>query len=160
MMYKCKNCGHLFEEGEQEVWNENYGTEIGGEMFSGCPMCRGSYEEVHQCKECGYWHTDDELYEGWCEKCLREKIDEVVFFDYIKETEDYLEHFMFTNVFGIDPPKETSDTMRNWLGIIYTIKARNEERFVDACKKYIIEDDGDFGKQNFAEWLNSKKEVK
>ena len=72
MMYRCISCGNLFEEGEQAVWHENYCAEIGGETFDGCPVCKGDYEEVYQCKKCGDWHTEDELYDGWCEKCLRE----------------------------------------------------------------------------------------
>ena len=62
MMYKCCECGHLFEEGEQAVWYENQGECHGitaMEKFSGCPICKGDYEEVHQCKECDEWHTED-----------------------------------------------------------------------------------------------------
>ena len=67
-MYKCTECGHLFEEGEQATWEETHGLDSPPyEKWSGCPVCKGGYEEVHQCKKCGDWHTDDELYEGWCE---------------------------------------------------------------------------------------------
>ena len=83
MMYRCCDCGNLFEEGEQAVWEETHGLDSPPyEKFSGCPVCKGDYEEVHQCKKCGDWHTDDELYEGWCEKCLRESIDYETFFEY------------------------------------------------------------------------------
>ena len=51
MMYRCYECGNLFEEGEQAVWYENYGDEISEEMFNGCPVCNGDYEEVYQCKK-------------------------------------------------------------------------------------------------------------
>ena len=68
MMYKCRECGNLFEEGEQAVWYENHGLDSPPyEKWSGCPVCRGDCEEVHQCKKCGDWHSEDELYEGWCE---------------------------------------------------------------------------------------------
>ena len=78
MMYRCCECGNLFEEGEQAVWYENQGECHGRsamERFDGCPVCRGDYEEVYQCKECGDWHAEGELYDGWCEKCLRETIN-------------------------------------------------------------------------------------
>ena len=76
MMFRCESCGHLFEEGEQATWEERHGLDSPPyEKWSGCPVCRGGYEEVHQCKECGGWHTDDELYDGLCEKCLRETIN-------------------------------------------------------------------------------------
>ena len=81
MMYRCCECGNLFEEGEQAVWEERHGLDSPPyEKWSGCPVCKGDYEEVHQCKECGDWHTDDELYDGWCEKCLRESITYDTFF--------------------------------------------------------------------------------
>ena len=76
MMFKCCECGHLFEDGEQAVWEEKHGFIDGPfEKWSGCPLCKSDYEEVHQCKECDEWHTEDELYDGWCEKCLRETIN-------------------------------------------------------------------------------------
>ena len=67
-MYKCTECGHLFEEGEQATWEETHGLDSPPyEKWSGCPVCKGDYEEVYRCKKCGDWHSDDELYEGWCE---------------------------------------------------------------------------------------------
>ena len=88
-MYKCTECGHLFEEGEQATWEERHGLDSPPyEKWSGCPVCRGDYEEVHQCKECGDWHTDDELYGGWCEKCLRETINYDTFFEYCEANKD------------------------------------------------------------------------
>lgn len=75
MMYKCESCGHLFEEGEQAVWEERQGLDTPPyEKWDGCPICKGGYEEVHQCKECGDWHSDDELIEGICGGCLEDSI--------------------------------------------------------------------------------------
>ena len=89
MMYRCKDCGNLFEEGEQAVWEETHGLDSPPyEKFSGCPVCKGDYEEVHQCKECGDWHTDDELYDGWCEKCLRDTINYDTFLEYCEANKD------------------------------------------------------------------------
>lgn len=60
MMFKCESCGNLFEEGEQATWEERHGLDSPPyEQWSGCPICKGGYEEVHQCKECGDWHTED-----------------------------------------------------------------------------------------------------
>ena len=63
MWYKCDDCGNLFEEGEEAVWTEDY-----GEKWSGCPCCKGSYEEVYPCKNCekmGVKHQGD-----FCEECI------------------------------------------------------------------------------------------
>ena len=174
MMYRCCNCGHLFEEGEQAVWHENYGAEIGGETFDGCPLCRGDYEEVHQCKECGDWHTDDELYDGWCEKCLRETINYDTFFEYCEANKDeqYLDIFVMSELLGgMDCPKNVSYEFHQLMIDEYQHRAnlvRQYEKmfgkkapddFLPACILFIMDDDGSIGRENYADWLN-KREVK
>lgn len=74
-MYKCVECDHIFEEGEQAEWYEDRGEFWGtpcSERVSGCPKCRGSYEEVFECKRCGAWSFEDELDDGLCELCQDE----------------------------------------------------------------------------------------
>ena len=51
MMYRCCECGNLFEEGEQAVWYENQGECHGVtamERFSGCPVCHEDYAKVRK----------------------------------------------------------------------------------------------------------------
>ena len=62
-MYKCEECGHIFEDGEQVQWVEMHGFVYGnGEELSGCPICNGAYEEIKPCKICGsYDHDYDEM---------------------------------------------------------------------------------------------------
>lgn len=155
MMFKCCECGHLFEDGEQAIWYENQGEchgRIAMEKFCGCPMCKGDYEEVHQCKECDEWHTKDELCGGYCFDCLKEKCTREVAIDYIVDTTDYLEHFSFTVFFKIDPPKETSWELRETLKEIVKEQATEKE-----LKDYIFEDICTV--DDFADWLN-EREVK
>lgn len=74
-MYKCAECGHLFEEGEQAIWYENRGECWGfpsREKMVGCPVCHGDYEEASECECCGKWHYSDEMVDGICERCLYE----------------------------------------------------------------------------------------
>lgn len=47
-MYKCNECGHIFEMGEEKRWTESYGEE-----FAGCPLCMGEFTEVYSCEICG-----------------------------------------------------------------------------------------------------------
>ena len=61
-MYKCKECGHLFEYGEQAVWHESH-----GEKWQGCPLCKGNYEEVKICDVCDEYSSD--ISYGMCKKC-------------------------------------------------------------------------------------------
>lgn len=177
MMYKCCECGHLFEEGEQAVWYENQGECHGVtamERFSGCPLCHDDYEEVHQCKECEEWHTEDELYEGWCEKCLRETITYDTFFEYCEANkgEQYLDIFVMSELLGgMDCPKNVSWDFHDLMVRVYKDAVENIKRgnilfgnsyraLLDACIRFIMDDDGSIGRENYADWLNSKKEVK
>mgnify|MGYP003398109753 len=67
MTFKCYECGHIFESGEESRWTESYGEEM-----RGCPVCGGSYDETKQCSICGSEHLDDELDGGVCESCIDE----------------------------------------------------------------------------------------
>lgn len=75
MAYKCVDCGHIFEEGEQGCWSENRGEFWGvscGENMSGCPKCHGEYEKTVSCVVCGSEHLEDELNGGVCDECVDE----------------------------------------------------------------------------------------
>ena len=179
-MYRCENCGNLFEEGEQAVWEETHGLDSPPyEKWSGCPLCKGDYEEVHQCKKCGDWHTDDELYGGWCENCLRETINYDTFFDYCmaNDDENYLEIFVLSEFMGgMDCPKFISYDFHQWMVKLYKDRAKevsdyeryyssngmnkkHHDAFIDSCIRFIMDDDGSIGRENYADWLN-KREVK
>lgn len=78
-MYKCCECGAIFEEGEEARWEEDRGEFWGvrcSETVSGCPECHGDYEEVFECEECGEWFFEDELTDGVCEHCYYRKENE------------------------------------------------------------------------------------
>ena len=99
-MYKCCECGNLFEEGEQAVWEERHGLDTPPyEKWSGCPICKGDYEEVHQCEKCGDWHFDEDLTEGICDDCLEGSIncETAVSFleDMLFSDKDYAVKFIF-----------------------------------------------------------------
>lgn len=75
MAFKCLDCGHIFEEGEQARWEEHhpYGMGYAAEEFSGCPICNGDYEETKQCEICGGEFLEDELNGGCvCDECVEE----------------------------------------------------------------------------------------
>ena len=75
MAFKCLECGHIFEEGEQSRWEEHhpYGMGYAAEEFSGCPICNGDFEETKQCEICGGEFLEDELNGGCvCDECIEE----------------------------------------------------------------------------------------
>ena len=74
-MYKCVECGHIFEQGEEKRWLENRGEYWGQpayEKMTGCPYCGGDYEETEPCAICGTETLCDELNGGICADCLME----------------------------------------------------------------------------------------
>ena len=166
-MYKCSNCGEVFEEAKsiKEDW---------GETFSVCPYCNGDYDEVKQCNHCDEWHTEDELYDGWCEKCLRETINYDTFFEYCEANKEhqYLDIFVMSELLGgMDCPKNVSYEFHQLMIDEYQHRAnlvRQYEKmfgkkapddFLSACIRFIMDDDGSIGRENYAYWLN-KREVK
>lgn len=173
MMYRCVSCGNLFEEGEQAVWEETHGLDSPPyEKFSGCPVCKGDYEEVYQCRDCGDWHSEDELYGGWCEKCLRESINYDTFFEYCEanKNENYLDMFVMCYLLNCDEvPKYPSWEFHQLMIETYKRSAADAKSlkpylgdfdFLEDCIRFIMDDDGGIGRENYADWLNSKKEVK
>lgn len=75
MWYKCLDCGHIFEEGEEKKWQECVGEFWGTptyQTYSGCPLCRGDFEETIPCDICGSEHLENELIGGVCEECIEE----------------------------------------------------------------------------------------
>ena len=171
-MYRCAECGHLFEEGEQAVWYENQGECHGVtamERFSGCPVCNGDYEEVHQCEQCGDWHTENELYDGWCEKCLRDTINYDTFFEYCEANidEQYLDSFMmFYLLGGMDCPDKVSPEFHQLMVETYKRRVADAKLlggrfdFLADCVRFVMDDDGSIGIENYADWLNNRKAVK
>lgn len=78
-MYRCIDCGEIFEEPTSwEEQEEFWGARVGREE-SGCPFCKGDYEEVYQCDECGEWYTEDEynLENDICNDCMTKEIESI-----------------------------------------------------------------------------------
>lgn len=70
-MYKCLDCGNLFEEGEAKRVSEKMGEAFGSPAYQDyyvCPCCGGDFEEVEPCKLCGsYEHIASG--EEYCTDC-------------------------------------------------------------------------------------------
>jgi DNA-directed RNA polymerase subunit RPC12/RpoP len=74
MSYKCLNCNHIFEEGEEKVYTECMGECHGSpayDTFRVCPVCGGDFEKTKSCLICGAEYLEDELNGGSvCDECL------------------------------------------------------------------------------------------
>ena len=100
-MYKCNECGHLFEEGEEKIWRECMGECHGFpayEEFAGCPICKGDYEEVKPCKVCGTYDKDND--EDYCKNCVADVNKRMTKFIRLEFSEEEIE--LLREMFGGD----------------------------------------------------------
>lgn len=161
-MYRCFECGHLFESGE-----ELHITEAHGERYTGCPVCGGGYEETVQCTNCGANHFDDDVYFGFCIECLGAEAtyDNMKNFLHDKrlEADFYICEFYKSNIDPDCVSEELTDLARcgfNSKVCFDMLKNRGvkgyESPLVGQMRKYLF--DLDDGVYSFAEWLTKKKE--
>lgn len=175
-MFKCTECGHIFEEGEQAVRVEYHDEIPGGfhEDFVSCPICGGAFEETVSCKKCGGAFLADELIGGYyCDECLKKALTCDSFLGFAKwgdknlsELEIHtIEHFMLVWIYGVndDAIKGSSREFRALMMAEFNDSARaynralrlgNEDKFLEQIWNY-MEDycllDG------FAEYLHDKE---
>ena len=171
---RCTDCGYVFDFEDRTVVKESHGFNDGFyETFSCCPNCGGDFEDAADCCECRETLTENELYDGWCEKCLRETINYDTFFEYCEANKDeqYLDIFVMQEIFGMDCPNKVTNEWHEC--IVKTYKERTmlsdmifstpfgkmKDKLIDACIRFIMDDDGEIGRENYADWLN-KREVK
>lgn len=66
MSYKCTNCGHIFDYGEEIISGSD------GYFTASCPFCKveEEYEETVSCCKCFSEHLESELISGMCEDCI------------------------------------------------------------------------------------------
>ena len=171
---KCTSCNYVFDYEDRTVVKESHGFNDGFyETFSCCPNCGGDFEDAVECHECGEAFTEDEIYgDKWCEKCLRETINYDTFFEYCEANKDeqYLDIFVMSELLGgMDCPKNVSydfhelmvDTYKERVEQIKRDKAmfcKTYAEIIDACIRFIMDDDGSIGRENYAYWLNKREE--
>ena len=172
---KCTDCGYVFDYEDRTVVKESHGFDDGFyETFSCCPNCGGDFEDAADCCECGETFTENELYSGWCEKCLRETINYDTFFKYCEANKDeqYLDIFVMSELMGgMDCPKNITYEFHQLMIRFFEKKVgffkfyeeaigrKSSDEFLDACIRFIMDDDGEIGRENYADWLN-KREAK
>ena len=75
-MFKCNECGMVFNEPATCEEPHPYGMGSASETFACCPYCKGNFEEAVKCEICGEWFTEDELFFGVCEDCKNNLVEE------------------------------------------------------------------------------------
>ena len=93
-MYKCDDCGHLFEDGEQATWKEYRGEYWGTDAYEemcGCPICKGDFTEIEPCPICGTYEYDvDETYCDECKSDVKKRFSDFVEKEFTKEERELL----------------------------------------------------------------------
>jgi len=167
---KCTDCGYVFDYEDAGGVRENHyldGEYMGYETFLVCPNCGGDFEDATDCCECGETFTENELYDGWCEKCLRETINYDTFFEYCEANKDenYLDIFVMQEFLDMDMPKHSSYDFHQLMIEVYKERVSwvtmypesKVYKFIDACIRFIMDDDGSIGRENYADWLNKRE---
>ena len=92
IMFKCLECGNLFEEGEEARWVETHGFDTPPyEEWSGCPICKGGYKEIKPCKICGsYDHDLDDEYCNACKKDVQRRFSTFIAEEFTEEERELL----------------------------------------------------------------------
>lgn len=141
-MYKCLECGHIFDAGEESIYYEKHGLDTPPyEKFSACPVCGGDFEETYRCKKCLGEYIEEELWDGYCGECLRDAMDYNTLLAYLKKW-DELADFVFTHIFRCAVPASGVDGNERLEQMLleqynkYAEKDSKEFRMI--CKKYLV----------------------
>lgn len=150
-MYKCVECGNIFDDGEQRTVREDY-----GETISVCPVCGGAYEEAYNCIKCGDVFLINELNEHICSDCLRDAVTYDTALEYLNAKNE-LVMFMVGCFYESDwTPHKPSEAFRAAMEENYRRMKCNDlltdkETFLNCIRSFILEDE--CSKGEFAKWL-------
>lgn len=151
MTYKCLECGHIFEEGEEGHYFENgecWGAPYSQKIYC-CPLCKGDYDVTTPCEICGSEHLEEDLNGGLCDECIdKYKNDIEMCFKIGKNDDDKVELNCFlASVFEKDEIEEI---------LFEELKKLNKYVTVD-CEKFINSDRSWFAERLLEELEKEKK---
>lgn len=147
MIYKCYECGRVFDDAEVATIVEPY-----GERHRGCPNCGGAFNEAEKCYTCQEYSAVEFMEGHICHDCIYESMDVSTAEEFFKDTNRFTD-FMLTEFYGIvdldcEPIQASSEVERDFEALFNTYKGTN--RLSAACKQYLEE-----VFEDFAEWLNA-----
>ena len=84
-MLICLDCGKVFDDEDVcTVFDQVGELATDGKDMDVCPYCKGNYiVEAHKCENCEEYFCEEDLSDGFCDKCGEELINR---FNYIWKT--------------------------------------------------------------------------
>ena len=163
-MFKCFECGHLFELGEEKCY-----TEMHGESYLACPICGGSYEETMTCNYCGGHYHENELYNGLCAECVAKEMTADNMKQYLADSsleEDfYIEEIYKSSFVYVSPElldlarcafnKAVFNSVLNEVDRRGELPNKYESPHISKMREFILADR--FGIYDFSYWVNKKE---
>lgn len=149
-MYRCEVCEELFEE--LALVGDN------GIVHRGCPNCGSDmWTELDACDACKDEFPVDELFYGLCADCLRKKCTYDKALAYLKERGNLGSFFCWHVNEGFEPEMFAEEFL-DMLEEIFLRKKANDlltgsTNFLGVVQYYILDADGDCGKDDFAKFL-------
>lgn len=147
--YKCLECGHIFDEGEEARWIEE-----SGELFTGCPMCQCAYANAYQCDSCGSYHLSDELYHGLCLDCLLKLATPQNLADWVDSDVFLAEDFygFYYDSLIANSSEQLRQLLRGGMLQRYSLdKLQRRHDTADRCFEFI--NSSEENRYDFAEWI-------
>lgn len=156
--YVCDKCGDVVEENELLINKElvAYGDTFGYEEFIKDCSCGGSYKEGSLCCICESWHTDNDVYDDVCVKCLKDGITVENTLEYSDYVSSECPHSVPLNPFlaQIFTPQQIETLLKEELKKEKFERINGKIDIDEECKKFCLEDEWDF-----AEWLKEKQNL-
>ena len=149
-MYRCLECGHLFEDGEEAVVIEDRGEFCGSpcsEELSVCPICHGVYAETVRCQVCDSEHFEEELTGGVCEECF-EKYQYDVDMCYRLSADDKSSVKINSFLYTMFDEEEIEQILFEAL--------KERQKYVQIDRSKFIDDDKEWFGEALAEEINKK----
>lgn len=152
-VYKCLECGHIFEDDEMAQW-----VEPPGEFMSGCPICLCAFDEAYQCDRCGSYHLSDELYCGLCTECIAEQATPQNLTNFVEKSVLLAEDFygFFYDSLIADSSQQLRQLLRGGVLQRAALEKLNGLKATEQkCREYILSSEENI--TEFAAWITEKK---